>query len=467
METHINTIHNTIAANFTLKSLLRFTLPTVTMMLFMGLYTMVDSILISRFIGTDGLSALNIITPVINLIVGFGGMFATGTNAIVARELGEGNTNRASQDFSLLVITAIVAGIGIAIAGTLWKTSLIQTLGSNKVLFPYCNSYLSVLLFFTPAAIMQILFQHLLVTAGKPGVGLMVSVGAGILNILLDILFIVEYKMGIAGAALGTGLAYTFPSLVGIAVFIQKDAVLTFCRPIIDFHVIIKSCKNGFSELVSQSAMAVTTFLFNITMMKLAGETGVAAITIMIYAQFLVTSIYIGFSMGVSPILSFNYGSHNSPRLTRIFSYSFWIIGIFSGILFICSQLYGPVLVSFFTDTTSPVYHLASTGFRIFSSSFLCSGFTIFASATFTAFSDWKRSAIISCLRSFICLVIALMLFPRIWQETGVWLAVPFSEFASLLASLILLHKFRHVYNYCQSRHSKPFASPCPHEIKS
>ncbi len=448
MQSHIDTIHNPIAANFTLVSLLRFSLPTVTMMLFMGFYTMVDSILISRFVGTDGLSALNIITPVINVIVGCGGMLATGTNAIVARKLGEGNPYRASQDFSLLVFSGLVFGIGIALAGTLWKTPLIQALGSSKVLFPYCYSYLSVLLLFTPAAIMQILFQHLLITAGKPKVGLMVSVGAGILNILLDLLFIVQCNMGNAGAALGTGLAYTFPTLVGIAVFIRKDTVLKFCRPIIDFHVIFTCCTNGFSELVSQSAMAVTTFLFNITMMQLAGEAGVAAITIIIYAQFLVTSVYIGFSMGVSPIFSFNYGNQNHRQLKRVFSQSLWIIGIFSGIMFICSQMFGSVLVSFFTNKTSLVYHMASTGFRIFSFSFLCSGVTIFASATFTAFSDGKRSAIISSLRSFFCLVIALLLFPRIWQEIGVWLAVPFSEFVSLLVSLFLLHKFRHVYNY-------------------
>ncbi|MGH0052374.1 MAG: MATE family efflux transporter [Sphaerochaetaceae bacterium] len=439
---------NPIAADFSLWSLLAFSLPTVIMMIFMGLYTIVDSILISRFVGTNGLSALNIVTPVINIIVGIGGMLATGANALIARNLGEGKNIRASQDFSFLIFCGVLLGTCIALVGYTCMDALIWILGASELLFSYCKSYLSVLLLFTPAAMLQILFQNLLVTAGKPTLGLGVSLSAGILNIFLDYVFIVQCDMGIAGAALGTGIGYMVPSITGILVFLQRKGVLRFCRPIIKLNVLWKSLTNGFSEMVSQSATAITTFLFNITMMRLAGEDGVAAITIMIYAQFLLTSLYIGFSMGASPLLSFNHGSRNHGRLARIFNNSLWIIGISSCVICISAQLLGPSLVSIFSPKGTSVYRMASQGFRIFSFSFLFSGFTIFTSAAFTAFSDGKRSAIISIMRTFVCLVIALLTLPRIWQETGVWLAVPCSEFVSMLIAFRLLHTNRYVYHY-------------------
>lgn len=258
------TPENPLSKNFTLYSLLQFAFPTIFMMIFMGLYTIGDTIIISRFVNTDALSALNIVTPVINIIVGLGGMLAAGGSAIVAKKMGESNVTRASQDFTLIVLTGIVIGVAVAIIGNLFVDKIIGRLGASELLFPYCKQYLFILLLFTPAGMLQVLFQNLIVTAGKPGFGMVLSISAGAINVLLDYIFVVTMDMGIAGSALGTGIGYMIPTVIGISFFAQPKQTLHFLTPRFDFRVIWESCSNGFSEMVSQLAAAVTTFLFNI-----------------------------------------------------------------------------------------------------------------------------------------------------------------------------------------------------------
>ncbi len=293
---------NPLSQNYTITSLLKFAFPTIIMMLFMGLYTIVDTIFVARFVGTNALSALNIVCPVINCIVGFGTMLATGGSAIIARKMGARESTRAAQDFTFIISAEILLGLLIAGLGVIFIDKLIWGLGANNILFPYCKEYLFILLLFTPASILQVLFQNLIVTAGYPKMGMVLGVSAGIINILLDYIFMVLLQMGIKGAALGTGIGYMIPAVIGLWFFFTKKSNLHFRKPIIDFFVLAESCTNGFSEMVSQAATAVTTFLFNRIMMKLLGENGVAAITIIIYMQFLLSTLYIGFSMGAAPI---------------------------------------------------------------------------------------------------------------------------------------------------------------------
>ena len=266
---------NPLSQNFTIKSLLKFTYPTILMMLFMGLYTVVDTIFVARFVDTNALSALNIVCPVINLIVGLGTMLATGGSAIVARKMGAGEHARASQDFTLIIGAGILLGMLIAIFGTFFIDRIIWGLGASSILFPYCKEYLFILLLFTPASILQVLFQNLIVTAGRPGMGMVLGVSAGITNILLDYIFMVPLQIGIRGAAFGTGIGYMIPAVIGTLFFSAKKSSLYFRKPVIDISVLGESCTNGFSEMVSQAATAVTTFLFNQIMMKLLGENGV------------------------------------------------------------------------------------------------------------------------------------------------------------------------------------------------
>lgn len=441
-------IENPLAENFNMQSLLGFAFPTIVMMIFMGLYTIGDTIIVARFVNTDGLSALNIVTPVINIIVGLGSMLATGGSAIVARKMGEGNVKHASQDFTLIVLAGACLGITIAIIGIIFIDNIIWGLGASELLFPYCKEYLFVLLFFTPASIVQVLFQNLIVTAGKPGFGMILSVGAGAINVLLDYIFIVPLNMGIAGSALGTGIGYLIPTVIGIIFFTGTKRTLKFRKPVIDFGVLWESSSNGFSEMVSQIATAITTFLFNVTMMNILGEDGIAAITIIIYTQFMLTTLYIGFSMGVAPVISYNYGSKDFDRLKRIFRICLSFICVVSVVVFISAMLMGSSLVSIFSPKGTPVYQIARQGFLIFPISFLFCGINIFASTMFTALSNGKISAIISTLRTFVFITLALLTLPKFLHVIGIWIAVPLAELVTIFISSGFILKNKKKYHY-------------------
>lgn len=427
---------NALNQDFSFSSLIRFALPTIITMIFMGLYTVGDTIFVSRFVNTNALSAINIVCPVINIIVGLGTMLATGCSAIIARKMGAKDTQRARQDFTLIVLAGAIIGFIITAFGITFIDKIIWGLGSNEILYPYCRDYLFVLLLFTPASILQVLFQNLIVTAGRPGFGMFLSISAGAINVFLDYIFMVPLNMGIVGSALGTGIGYMIPTVIGIVFFIRGKGTLKFCKPVLELKVLGESCSNGVSEMVGQLAAAITTFLFNGVMMKLLGENGVAAITIIIYTQFLLTAFYIGFSMGVAPIISYNYGSKNRIRFTRIYCICSKIIVGISIFVFLFALIFATSLVSVFSPAGTEVFEIARNGFYIFLVSFLFCGFNIFSSATFTALSNGKVSAIISFLRTFGFITIGLLILPIYLNVSGVWLAVPLAEFLTLFLSV-------------------------------
>ena len=429
-------------------SLLRFAAPTIIMMIFMGLYTIVDTIFVSQFVNTDALSALNIVCPVINITVGLGTMIATGGNAIVSRKMGAGNAQEAKEDFTLLIITGAIIGFTILLGGVICIDKIIYILGASDLLFPYCKNYLFILLLFIPANVLQTLFSNLFVTAGKPGLGFGLSFLAGIANIVLDYVFIVLCRLGIQGAALGTGFGYLIPTVVGLIYFAKNSGSLSFVKPRLKWNVVKESCINGSSEMVSQLATAITTFLFNITMMNLPGENGVAAITIIIYSQFLLNTLYIGYSMGIAPIIGFNYGNKNTIQQKKVFQISIQFITVVSSLIFIFSRFGGTNIIRLFVDGTSEVYQIAADGFTIFSYSFLFCGLNIFTSSMFTALSNGKVSAILSFLRTFGLLAGGILLLPKICGLTGIWLAVPVAEGIMFLVSAACLLNYKEKYSY-------------------
>ena len=429
-------------------SLLRFAAPTIIMMIFMGLYTIVDTIFVSQFVNTDALSALNIVCPVINITVGLGTMIATGGNAIVSRKMGAGNAQEAKEDFTLLIITGAIIGFTILLGGVICIDKIIYILGASDLLFPYCKNYLFILLLFIPANVLQTLFSNLFVTAGKPGLGFGLSFLAGIANIVLDYVFIVLCRLGIQGAALGTGFGYLIPTVVGLIYFAKNSGSLSFVKPRLKWNVVKESCINGSSEMVSQLATAITTFLFNITMMNILGENGVAAITIIIYSQFLLNTLYIGYSMGIAPIIGFNYGNKNTIQQKKVFQISIQFITVVSSLIFIFSRFGGTNIIRLFVDGTSEVYQIAADGFTIFSYSFLFCGLNIFTSSMFTALSNGKVSAILSFLRTFGLLAGGILLLPKICGLTGIWLAVPVAEGIMFLVSAACLLNYKEKYSY-------------------
>ncbi|MDC7126261.1 MAG: MATE family efflux transporter [Spirochaetales bacterium] len=441
--------NNPLSKNFTAGELLKFAFPTLFMMVFSGLYTIVDTIFISRLVNTIALSSLNIVTPIINLLVGLGAMIATGGSAIVARKQGEGKEFEARRDFSLISLTALSLGLIISIAGLSLLEPIIYGLGADDEIAFYAKDYLSLLLLFAPASILQVIFSVFFVTAGRPRLGFILTLCAGLTNAIFDYVFMGPLQMGIHGAALATGMGYMVQTLGGIIFFASnKSGALHYVMPRFNFRVISESFSNGLSEMVGHLSSAVTTFLFNISMMKLLGSDGVAAITIIIYSQFLLSTFCIGFSMGVAPVFSYNYGSQNHEQMKRLFRICVTFILSISAIVFASAMLGGPWLCGIFAQKGSGVYKIARAGFMIVPFAFLFSGLNIFSSSLFTALSNGRLSAIISFTRSLGLLSAGILLLPLLLGIRGLWLAIPLAECGTFLIAMCFIWKKKMVYGY-------------------
>lgn len=441
-------MENSLEKKVTLTSLIKYTLPTVVMMMFFSLYTIVDGMFISKFVGANALSATNIVYPVINILIGIGVMFATGGSAIVAKTMGENKNEDAREYFTLITISAIIVGIVVEIICIIFMKDIIYALGSTESLYYNCKEYLFFMIIFTPFIILKLYFDYFLVTAGVPNLGLLSSVAGGILNIVLDYVFIVEFNMGVRGAALATCIGYVVPSLVGIIYFFNKKNLLHFVKPKLNMKVILRSCSNGMSEMVTQISSALTTFLFNIVMIKFLGEDGVAAITIMLYIQFLLNAAYLGFTSGVSPRISYNYGRQDEKQVENLFKYSLIIICVFGIVTFFMSRAMSEILISLFAEKGSSLFDISHNGFMIFSMAFLVAGINIFGSGMFTAFSNGKISAILSLMRTFVFFLMGIFILPRIMGVNGVWLVVPFAEVSTMIVSLTFMYKYKKAYLY-------------------
>lgn len=441
-------MNNALSQEFNFWGLIKFALPTAVMMMFLSLYSIVDGIFISRLVGTDALSAVNIIFPLITIVMAIGIMLATGGTAIIARKMGEGKPEEANQNFSLIVVVTVGASILFSIFGLLFMNPLIDLLGASDVLRPYCQDYLKIMLVFMPAFMLQILFQPIFVAAGKPNLGLVLTVATGVLNAILDYIFMGPMAMGIKGAALGTVSGYCLIALAGIIYFSTQKKSLYFVKPKLDLKMLLEACTNGSSEMVTNLASSVITFLFNMAMMKFLGEDGVAAITIILYAQFLFTSLYLGFCSGVAPVISYNYGSQNLKQLKRTLKSCLIFIGTSSVVIFIGSFILASTVVNVFTPKTSNTYMIAIRGFKLFALTYLLTGINIFASSLFTALSNGKISAIISFLRTFVFIILGIMIFPIFLSVDGIWIAVPVAELCTLIFSIYFIKSQNKNYHY-------------------
>lgn len=366
---------HSINQNITPAGLLKFAAPSILMMVFMSLYTIVDGIFVSRFLGSNALSSLNIVYPVVNVAIALSTMLGTGGSAIISRYLGEGKNERAREALTQFVVLALLLSFVLLILSETFLTPISRLLGASDVLLADCRLYLGTSMIFVPACMLQAVFQSFLVTAGRPGFGLALMIGAGISNMVLDYVLIVPCQMGIVGAALATGIGQCIPAICGLCFFFCTKQELRFCRFTFSAKEVLNACSNGSSEMVSQLSNAVITFLFNIVMMSLAGEHGVAV-----------------------------------------------------------AVIFSPAIVTIFTKEQH-TWELASVGFRIFAVNFLFSGINITSSGFFTALSNGKVSALISFSRTLVFIVVSLLILPRIFDITGAWLAIPVAEFLTLLIS--------------------------------
>lgn len=442
-------MNNALSKKITLFSLIKFTAPTIIMMIIMALYTMIDGMFVSRFVNTSALSAVNIVYPVLSIVLALAIMLSTGGSAIIARQMGEGKPDEARKNFSLLIYLGIAIGFTILILGMIFIDPILKFLGADSNTYGYCYDYAMVLLAFVPFSVLQMMFQFFFVTAGKPQIGLIVTIISGVTNTVLDYVFIGLLDMGTAGAALGTGIGFMISAVTGLVYFsFYRKGTLYIVKPRIDKSIIWESCSNGASEMVTNLSVAITTFLFNITMIKYMGEDGVAAITIVLYAEYLFNAVFLGYSSGIAPVISYNYGNKNTKELKKIFKLSYGFVITTSIIVLLVSSVLSEYIIMIFAKQGSEVFYIAQNGFKLFSVAFLFMGFNIFTSALFTALSNGKVSAALSFLRSFLFLIPSIVLLPLALGANGIWLAIPVSEVLALTITVLCIVRNRRVYEY-------------------
>lgn len=431
-----------------IKNILIFTIPTMIRMIFISMYSIVDGIVVSNYVGSVGLSAINIVYPVLNVCMALSFMLGTGSNAIIGKKLGEGKRDEACSFMTLTILVNVVVIVLLTAIFLMCDEQVYRMLGSDEALLPYCVEYGTIIVIGGPVWVMQVLFQSYLVTTDRPKMGMFLSIASGVLNIVLDILLVGFFGMGLTGAAIASVAGMIIGGLVPLTVFVKKDSLLHFAKPVWKGKEFLKAMGNGSSEMVSNLASAITTALFNIQMMAIVGEKGVAAISAILYLQFIFVAIFFGFVGGVAPLVSYNYGAQNRENIKKTFNICMKIIIAFSIAMFTLAIATDDFWVWIFASKDKALSELMLPGFRIIAISVLFTGVNVFASGFFTALNNGKVSAMISMLRTFILEAGALIILPEIFGLSGVWWAMPVAEIIAILVALFMIVKYRNDYGY-------------------
>ena len=437
-----------LAKDFNFRSLLKFAFPSIIMMIFMSLYSIVDGFFIAQYVDSMALSAANIVYPAVSILLAVGIMFGTGGSAVVAAKIGQGKQEEANRNFSALTLTTLIIGILGAVLGNLFCRQICSLLGATPVLMDYGTAYLRTILFFAPVCLLQALFQSFFVTAGRPGLGLSLTVSAGITNMLLDYLFVVPLHLGVAGAALATGLGQCIPAVAGILYFTFARKGLRFTRPEFSKGLLSTSCFNGSSEMVSNLSGSLVGILYNIQLMAIVRENGVSAYGVLMYVDFIFKAFFFGYSIAVTPVVGYHYGAQNHAELKSLLRKSLIITVLVSLVMTGASVTLAGPIADLFVGYDAALHDMTVNALRIYSVSFLVFGFNIFGSAFFTGLNDGTDSALISFLRTLVFQVAAILLLPRWLDINGIWLAVTAAESLTLLVTVSLLAAKRRKYHY-------------------
>lgn len=442
---------NVLGTKFTFGSLGKYVLPTILMMIISSMYMIIDGLFVANLVGEDALAAINIISPIFGVMMSVALMFSTGGTAIIGRFMGEGKGAQARQFVSVLYIIAAVLGGIVTIVMLVFPTQIASVLGAEGILFDYSQEYIVALAPFIMMFFFQMFAQSFFVVAGKPGLGFVLSILGGLVNVVFDYVLISPqmFDLGIQGAAVATGLGATISGLAGfIYLSINRKGTLYFEKPKWVASLIREAMSNGLSELVGNLAVAVTTFLMNIILLRIAGDAGIAAISVILYVQMMQNAFYFGYAIGVSPIISYKYGEKNHKQLKEVIQMSFKFISVASLIIVVCSLLFAETAVNIFISRDSETFQMAVEGFRLFSIAYLFNGFNIFFSSLFTALSNGKISALISVSRTLVFLAIMLIILPMLFGLTGVWISVPVAEVLAIGVGVYFYRKNRTVYHY-------------------
>lgn len=438
-----------LSDHFTYRRLIRFVLPSIAMMLFTSIYGVVDGLFISNFVGTVPFAAVNLVIPYGLVLGSFGFMLGTGGSALVAKTLGEGKKALANQIFSMLVCAAVIFGVVLSVFGsfTLEKVVLLQR--AEGEMLAQCLAYGRILLLALPGFLLQNVFQSLLVAAEKPHIGLIVTVLAGVTNMVLDALFIAVFHWGVAGAALATGISQCIGGIIPFFYFLRKnDSLLQLTRPKFMGRSLWNACTNGVSELSSTISTSLVSMLYNLQLMRIAGGNGVAAYGVIMYVNFAFTAVYLGYSFGTAPIVSFHYGARNTEELQNVLKKSLKLICGTGIVLFLLANVLAGRLSQVFVGYDAALYEMTVKGLRLYAVSFLISGFNLFGSSFFTALNNGVISAVISFLRTVVFEVAAILILPTFFALNGIWCSVTVAEIASLCITTTCFFAMRKRYNY-------------------
>lgn len=438
-----------LSDHFSYSKLIKFTLPTIAMMIFTSIYGVVDGVFVSNCVGSDAFAAVNLIMPIIMILGSVGFMIGTGGSAIVSKTLGEGKKEKANEYFSMLVYLCVVSGVILSVIGIIFTGPIAVLLGAKGSIAKDCVTYGRTVFFMLTGLFLQNAFQSFLVVAEKPKLGLFVTLLAGFTNMFLDFLFVYVLRFGVFGAALATGISQFVGSVIPIIYFAGgKNNVLKLTKCRFNKDIIIKTCINGSSEMVTNMSMSLVNILYNMQLMKYIGTNGVVAYGIIMYVGFIFVGTYMGYAVGSAPVISYHYGAGNKDELKNLFKRSLTIIIVSSVVMTLIAEIIAGYLAGIFVSYDNNLLELTTEAIRIYAVSYLISGVNIFASSFFTALNNGVVSAVISFMRMFVFQIVMILLLPVVLGIGGIWTAVIAAEVLSVVISVMFLVKNRKKYSY-------------------
>ena len=438
-----------LSDHFTYKMLLRFVLPSIIMMVFTSIYGVVDGLFVSNFVGKTAFASVNLVMPFVMILGGMGFMIGTGGTALVSKILGEGDPDTANRTFSMMVLFTLALGIVLSAGGIIFMRPVSRFLGATDAMMDDCVLYGRIITGFTFAFMLQNVFQSFFIAAEKPKLGLKVTVAAGLTNMVLDALFIAVFKWGVAGAAIATSLSQCVGGVLPLVYFLRPNSSLLRLSPTrLRLRPILAACGNGSSELMSNISSSLVSMLYNFQLMRLAGEDGVSAYGVLMYVQFIFISIYIGYSIGCAPVVSYHFGAQNHGELKNLLGKSVLLMGGTGVALTALAMALADPLSRLFVGYDAGLFALTSHAFRLFAWSFLLSGFNIYTSGFFTALNNGGVSAAISFLRTLVFQSASVLILPIFFDVDGIWWAITVAEVFAFLISVLFLLAKRGKYHY-------------------
>ena len=438
-----------LSDHFSYSKLLRFTLPSIVMMVFTSIYGVVDGLFVSNFVGKTAFASVNLVMPFVMILGGMGFMIGTGGTALVSKILGEGDPDTANRTFSMMVLFTLALGIVLSAGGIIFMRPVSRFLGATDAMMDDCVLYGRIITGFTFAFMLQNVFQSFFIAAEKPKLGLKVTVAAGLTNMVLDALFIAVFKWGVAGAAIATGLSQCVGGVLPLVYFLRPNSSLLRLSPTrLRLRPILAACGNGSSELMSNISSSLVSMLYNFQLMRLAGEDGVSAYGVLMYVQFIFISIYIGYSIGCAPVVSYHFGAQNHGELKNLLGKSVLLMGGTGVALTALAMALADPLSRLFVGYDAGLFALTSHAFRVSALNFFLMGFNVYGSSFFTALGDGVTSALISFLRTLLFQLLALIFLPMVLGIEGVWLAVTAAEAGALCVTVLMFITKDKVFHY-------------------